>query len=516
MRSLTRRLVSLLLAMAMCLSLVGPTLAEDQMEDGFAPDSSVSAQAEQGAESEQAEQGAESEQADASSEDSAEMEEPADSSSDSGCEDAGEAVDPGPSGTQEDVASQADESEPSETADDAEEASDVLCQSSEAAAPELNYSSLSMKVLESAQLTVSNAAPASFVSSDEEIVSVDQAGVVTARHVGTAVIQMTDTQGQTLSCPVEVLSSTTCTEATLYVGKTSALALKERTLLSAWSSDPDVASVDDQGNVTALSPGRAEITMTDTLGDLHICSLSVNAVLSAEGITVSEANTVQLTLYGAAIQSASSSDTEVVTVSDDGQVTGVRAGSAKITMTDSVGTTAECEVTVSPNYLARTAENATRIYNKIVELGCKHVSGVHTYSQMVKRRHCTCTTGASLALQAAGVLKVGDWVTHTKAGGVKRKLKNPSKAISHYNKLKKGTFTLYRANCKFSQLPAKYKVAGMVYVQDSNICVSAGDGYIYSCNKSSSQYRRGHYFKTKVNNGYTHRQNILYVIAPKS
>ena len=72
------------------------------------------------------------------------------------------------------------------------------------------------------------------------------------------------------------------------------------------------------------------------------------------------------------------------------------------------------------------------------------------------------------------------------------------------------------ANCRFSRLPKKYKQAGMVYVQDSNICVSAGDGYIYSCNESSRQYRHGHYFRTKMKAGYTHHHKILYVIAPNS
>jgi hypothetical protein len=315
---------------------------------------------------------------------------------------------------------------------------------------------------------------------------------------------------------VEVQSTTTECKKSLYAGNTTTLKLEDRDLFSVQSDDERIAEVELDGKVTAHRSGVVDITLTDTLGDIHVCTLTVKGVLSDQSLTLSETEKEQLSFKGSEIRKAKSSNEDVVTVDDEGVVEAIKEGTAVLTLKDRSGSTAKCTVKVEPNYLARTASNAKRIYRKIEKLRCRHVSGVHTYSQLVKRKHCSCTTGPSLALQAAGVLPVGKTVSHTKAGSERRKLKNVDKGISCRKNLKKGTFTIYKANCRFSKLPAKYKAAGMVYVQDSNICVSAGDGYIYSCNQSSRQYRHGHYFKTKMKAGYTHHHKILYVIAPNS
>ena len=375
--------------------------------------------------------------------------------------------------------------------------------------------SLSLKTLETAQLTVDGAL--SYQSSDEAVVTVDESGLVTAQHVGSAALLITTQEGEVLTCLVTVSATTTSSKESLSVGKSTTLKLEDgRVLERAQSSDEEVATVDEDGKVTAKESGVAEITLTDTLGDLHICTLKVKGVLSDKELSVSEEETAQVRLQGSDIVEAKSSDEDVVTVDEDGTITGVQEGTAVVTLTDESGSPSKCKITVDPNYLARTAKNAKRIYRKIETLGCRHVSGVHTYEQMCKRRHCSCTTGASLALQAAGVLPHGKTVTHTKSGSERRKLKDPDKAIAKRKNLIKGTYTLYKANCRYSKLPKKYKQAGMVYIQDSNICVSAGDGYIYSCNQSSRQYRHGRYFRTKNKSGYTHHHKILYVIAPNS
>jgi hypothetical protein len=184
------------------------------------------------------------------------------------------------------------------------------------------------------------------------------------------------------------------------------------------------------------------------------------------------------------------------------------------TLTDDGGASQSEET--KTNYLARTAEAAEKVYGKIVDLHCRHSGGTRSYDQLLKRKKITCGTGVSVALQEAGLLKKGDVITHTAEGSEKRKLKSVGKAVKNKQRLKKGTYTIYKANCKFSKLPKKYKAAGMVYVQASNICISAGDGYIYTTNQSSRQYKHGHYFKTRMKSGHTHRHKILYVIAPNS
>lgn len=493
MKCAMRRLMSLLLAMVMAFALAVPVLAE---ELDAPPAAEIAAAAELTAPSEESREQQDADST-AGTEDPAPAQEPAEDSAP----------------TQE----SGEESAPAqETIEDAAPAQESGKESAPAQeiAEEQSLSPLTLKTLESARLPVDGAL--SYESSDSTVATVDERGKVTACHVGSADILVSTASGQTLTCAVTIPVTTTTTEAELSVGGTTDLKLKKRTLAQAESGDRSIATVNEQGRVKAKQSGVVDLTLTDTLGDRHIVTLKVKAVLSQKEVTVSEENTVQLELMGSDIIRAQSSDADVATVDEDGNVTALQEGTAVVTLTDESGSKSKCEVTVEPNYLARTAKNAKRIYRKIETLGCRHVSGVHTYEQMVKRRHATCTTGASLALQAAGVLDKGKWITHTDAGGEGRKLRNPDKAIRRRKDLKKGTYTLYKANCRYSKLPDKYKQAGMVYIQDSNICVSAGNGYIYSCNQSSRQYRHGHYFNTKVKSGYTHHHKILYVIAPNS
>ena len=498
MKCAMQRLMSLLLAMVMAFALAVPVLAE---ELDAPPAAEIAAAAELTAPSEESREQQDADPT-AGTEDPAPAQETAEDSAPTqeAIEDAAPAQEAG------------EESAPAqETIEDAapEESSPA-----QEIAEDQTLSPLTLKTLESARLPVDGAL--SYESSDSTVATVDERGKVTACHVGSADILVSTASGQTLTCAVTVPVTAPTTEAELSVGGTTDLKLKKRTLAQAESGDRSIATVNEQGRVKAKQSGVVDLTLTDTLGDRHIVNLKVKAVLSHREVTVSEENTVQLELMGSDIVQAKSSDAEVATVDKDGTVTALREGTAVVTLTDESGSRSKCEVTVNPNYLARTAKNAKRIYRKIETLGCRHVSGVHTYEQMVKRRHATCTTGASLALQAAGVLDKGKWVTHTDAGSERRKLRNPDKAIRRRKDLKKGTYTLYKANCRYSRLPDKYKQAGMVYIQDSNICVSAGNGYIYSCNQSSRQYRHGHYFNTKVKSGYTHHHKILYVIAPNS
>lgn len=485
-----RRLMSLLLAMVMALSLAVPVMAEELNEDTpvvtQASDEEPLEPATESTEVPSEEQGNDASEELSTKEETASEELPP---------------------CQEDVPAPADTPREEQSPTDDNSTND-------SGQEEIGGAELTLKVLESAPLPVQGAM--TYESSDTDVVTVNEQGMVIARHVGSAEILVTTEAGETLSIPVTVPATTTTTETKLSVGGSTTLKLKDRDLERVECSNSKIASVDDKGVVKAKKSGVTEITMIDTLGDLHIVNLKVRATISDREISVSEEKSVQLELQGSEIVKVRSSNEDVAVVDGDGTVTGVEEGTAVVTLTDASGSTSKCKVTVNPNYLARTAKNAKRIYRKIETLGCRHVSGVHTYEQMVKRRHATCTTGASLALQAAGVLDKGKWVTHTDAGGEGRKLRDPDKAIRRRKDLKKGTFTLYKANCRYSRLPAKYKQAGMVYVQDSNICVSAGDGYIYSCNQSSRQYRHGHYFNTKVKSGYTHSHKILYVIAPNS
>lgn len=126
----------------------------------------------------------------------------------------------------------------------------------------------------------------------------------------------------------------------------------------AWStSDASVATVDNDGTVTAVGDGTCTITLT--LGDLKAeCLVTVDTKIAAESLTLSEndititekdgTHTLTYTVTPADttdLVSWSSSDESVATV-DNGTVTAVADGTCTITLT--VGNLkAECQVNVA-------------------------------------------------------------------------------------------------------------------------------------------------------------------------
>ena len=137
--------------------------------------------------------------------------------------------------------------------------------------------------------------------------------------------------------------------------------------VSFTSSDTSVVTVDENGVVTAVGPGTATITITTKDGSYTATvtvtvkgkSVAVSGVsLDIVEVTIKEGDSVTLTATvkpdDAADKSVSwsSSDDAVASVAD-GVVTGVKAGSATITVkTNDGGKTATCAVTVEAKAVA--------------------------------------------------------------------------------------------------------------------------------------------------------------------
>lgn len=167
-------------------------------------------------------------------------------------------------------------------------------------------------------------------------------------------------------------------------------------------------------------------------------------------------------------------------------------------------------------HLESAAKWAKVVYGKIAALGCKHKGGAASYEEICEKKITTCSTSVSAVLQKAGVLKMGGKLGHTKADGHGGKTKTTAKkAIYGLEYLIPGTYTIVKIGKKYADMDEKYKKAGIVYVQDSNICISAGGGYIYSTNQGSIQYKNGKYVCTRVKSGYPFRAKILFAIVPK-
>lgn len=169
------------------------------------------------------------------------------------------------------------------------------------------------------------------------------------------------------------------------------------------------------------------------------------------------------------------------------------------------------------DYLSLSAKYMKTVYDKIVSIHCKHAGGATTYEEICKKKVTTCSTSVSAVLQKAGVLQKGKKLGHTTKDGHGGSTKTTyKKALYGTEYLVPGTYSIVKIGKKFADLDDEYKKPGIVYVQDSNICMYAGGGYIYSTNQGSVQYKDGRYIKDKVKTGYPFTSKILYVIVPKS
>ncbi len=131
--------------------------------------------------------------------------------------------------------------------------------------------------------------------------------------------------------------------------------------ISYTSSDPDIATVDKKGNVTAVAPGTATITAAATYGsDRKTCTVTVKPNL-ATSLTVEESVTMKLydfyTLHPVVDPNATdqgvrydSSNHGIVTVDDSGRLYAKNPGTAVITVktTDGSNLSASCTVKVIP------------------------------------------------------------------------------------------------------------------------------------------------------------------------
>ena len=239
----------------------------------------------------------------------------------------------------------------------------------------LNYSSIQMSVDDQKQLIV-NVSPSKQISpqwsvADDTIVSVAENGIVTALKEGTTTITAT-VDGEVLTCTVTVtakyLYTLDRTKVSVEEGKTQQLYilvapdLEEGDTMPefTWASDDDdIATVDDDGLVTAVAPGTANITAT--AGNVVLtCEVTVTAIeyeytLSETSLTIdqgekSEALTVTVTPEKTLNITWSTSDDDVATVDQSGVVTGVGGGTAIITAAVD-GQKLNCTVYVVPTDL---------------------------------------------------------------------------------------------------------------------------------------------------------------------
>lgn len=239
----------------------------------------------------------------------------------------------------------------------------------------LSDESASVRIGESKQLTATvkpdntTIKTLTWTSSDETVATVDENGLVTGKKSGSTVVTATTENGLKASCnilvPVEAETVTLDkTSAVIGVGaqlQLNATVSPENTTDKnvVWaSSDPSVATVDENGLVKAIAKGEAKITASSSNGKSAECAVTVSVPVS--GVTLSETektldagDSFQLTATilpadaGNKSVSWSSSADNVAEVDENGTVTAKAAGTAVITVLTADGyKEATCTVTV--------------------------------------------------------------------------------------------------------------------------------------------------------------------------
>ncbi len=210
-----------------------------------------------------------------------------------------------------------------------------------------------------------------YSSADKKIAKVSKEGLVTGLKVGSTTITVKTHNNKTaeLSVTVKATEPTEAgkvtlsqTKATLSMGDTLQLTAtlpKGTASVLTWTSDkPDVAKVNDFGLVTAVGAGTAKITVATANGKKASCTVTVNkapgkVTVKPTAVTLAPGESIQLkaTLPKGTTSELTwkSAKSAVAKVNENGLVTAVKAGTAKITVETNNGKKDTCVVTVKKN-----------------------------------------------------------------------------------------------------------------------------------------------------------------------
>ena len=261
---------------------------------------------------------------------------------------------------------------------------------------DLNYSEWNGKpgesLLISATVSPDNATDKTLLwsSSDTEVATVDEAGQVTVVSVGECIITVTAADGSDVSASSKITVSPRLVESieldhSNWIGMSgesfvisvtvSPENATDKTVI--WnSSDPEVATVDETGLVTAVKPGSALITATTANGLTATCEVTVLPIFvesisltpsEIQGV-IGESFTIEATILP---ENASepriewkSTNPVVATVSQVGHVEILKEGTCRIIAyaTDGSDVSAECIITGVSGIESIFADGSDHIY----------------------------------------------------------------------------------------------------------------------------------------------------------
>lgn len=248
---------------------------------------------------------------------------------------------------------------------------------------ELNFTEYSLEVGQNVRLTAEVFPPTasdksfSWHSNDDSIAMIDNDGEVTAIALGSTYVyaEAADGSGVRTACRINVVP-TLATGITIETPSVTSFKVGESIQLYAtvtpdnatdksivWTTtSPDIVSVSDDGNVTALSEGEATIAATNSAGIFDTIKLTVIPTL-AESITVTPAiysmkvgasYTLRAVFSPETTTDKSvnwiSSNPQIVEVDNNGNVSAISLGTVVVTAVANDGSdvSGSCEITVIP------------------------------------------------------------------------------------------------------------------------------------------------------------------------
>ncbi|SFR67382.1 Ig-like domain-containing protein [Anaeromicropila populeti] len=212
-----------------------------------------------------------------------------------------------------------------------------------------------------------------WTSSNIKVATVSSKGVVTGKKLGTITIKVaaTDGSGEYATCKIRVVrqaTSITLNKTTLrmLVGTTTKIRASVSPSTATyrtvkWStSDEEVATVDVNGNVSAVKEGSCKITAKakDNSGKQAVCWVYVSKAVASTSVSVSQKDMVMVkgtaAMVSVSISPSNSTDKvyfssdnkSVASVTSSGRVTARKPGVATITVRTSSGRYALVNVTV--------------------------------------------------------------------------------------------------------------------------------------------------------------------------
>ena len=253
------------------------------------------------------------------------------------------------------------------------------------------------------------------------VVEVSQQGVVTPKNAGSTIVYVTNKKNTNVKAkchvtvePAEIKVDEIRLEPSskvIEIGQKFTLTTiispsnAENKTLTFTSSDPAVASVTENGEVSALAVGEAVITATSANGVKGTCNVTVAdeswVYLSDSEITLvvgdEKTLTATVTPEDAPDKTVTwtSSDPEVVSV-DSGKLTALKEGTAVITATAANGKSAQCKVTVEAEAVEFEI-TLTPSDQSITTKGLMQDKTVHLYAQYIRKKDGKNHTPANLS-----------------------------------------------------------------------------------------------------------------------